>query len=443
MVSKENSGIIMTIELLIIFFIIFLWINSGLEALSQLTRGRVRKLENENSNLAQKAERWFDGKTAYQIVFKIILFFNIAVIASLLFEIFHNTTFYRYFSNSKETSIFWYIIPHIVIAAVVTVLLIVLAETLARFFVAKYDIYILKITMPLIKLLHYTLLYPFVLFINAVKHKVQHSQSTEEDDITTTEDEIMSLIENDSSSGLDDNSLEEDERQMIKGIFELNNTDVKEIMTPRVDVIAIPSTASIDAAIKLFIESGHSRIPVYFKTIDEIAGIILVKDFLIQEECIGKTLSELSHKPIFVPETKQIGELLDDLKGSHNHFSVIIDEYGGTAGIVTLEDILEEIVGEIHDEHETIEESAPHFADDGSVIMDARTMIDEVNEILNLKLPEDEDVDTIGGFLCSRLGKIPEPGAETTIDNSLNIKVLEADKRRVMTLKLKVISSSE
>ena len=145
---------------------------------------------------------------------------------------------------------------------------------------------------------------------------------------------------------------------------------------------------------------------------------------------------------MFVPETKQIGELLDDLKGSHNHFSVVIDEYGGTAGIVTLEDILEEIVGEIRDEHEATEESAPHFTDDGSVIMDARTMIDEVNEILNLKLPENEDVDTIGGFLCSRLGKIPESGLEITIDNSLNIKVLKADKRRVLTLQLKNINNT-
>ena len=431
----------MIFEILIFFLITFLWFIAGWEAFSQLTRGRIRKLENEDSVLAKKVEKWFEKKAAYQVVYKIILFFNIAVLASLIFDISHNTIFYKYFSCNLSSFSFKCVIPHILIAAMITVFLVILAEIITRIFVVKYDIQTLKATMPLISLLHYTLLYPFVLFINFIKQKVQRSQNIEEDDITTTEDEILSLLENDSTSGFDDNSLEEEEKQMIKGIFELNDTDVKEIMTPRVDVIAIPSTASIEEAVRLFIESGHSRIPVYLKTIDEITGIILARKFLNTESIAGKTLSELSHKPIFVPETKEIGDLLDDLKGSHNHFSVIIDEYGGTAGIVTLEDILEEIVGEIHDEHETVEESTLHFTDDGSVIMDARTLVDEVNEILKIKLPEDDDVDTIGGFLCSRLGKIPEPGLETTIDNFLNIKVLKADKRRVLTLQLKAIDN--
>ena len=432
----------MIIETLIFFIITFLWIISGWEAFSQLTRGRIRKLENENSILAQKVEKWFENKAAYQIVYKIILFFNIAIIASLLFDISHNSVLSMHFSYSQASSTFWYIILHIFISAVLTVFLVILAEIVTRFFVIKYDIQTLKTTMPLIMLLHYTLLYPFVIFINFVRLKVKRSQNIEEDDITTTEDEILSLLENDSTSGFDDNSLEEEEKQMIKGIFELNDTDVKEIMTPRVDVVAISSTSSIESAVKVFIDSGHSRIPVYLKTVDEISGIILAKDFLDTDNITGKNLTQLTHKPIFVPETKQIGDLLDDLKGSHNHFSVIIDEYGGTAGIVTLEDILEEIVGEIHDEHETVEESTIIFTDDGSVIMDARTLIDEVNEILKIKLPEDDDVDTIGGFLCSKLGKIPEPGLETTIDNFLNIKVLKADKRRVLTLQLKVIDSA-
>jgi len=435
----------MIIEILIFFLITFLWTISGWEAFSQLTRGRIRKLESENSIFAQKAEEWLENKAAYQIVYRIILFFNIAIIASLIFDIFHKTKLYKYFSVSLSLPYlaFWHIILHIFIAAIITVFLVILVEIVARIFIIKYDVRILKITMPLIRLLHYTLLYPFVIFIKFIKQKLQSSQNIEEDDITTTEDEILSLLENNSTSSTDENSLEEEEKQMIKSIFELNDTDVKEIMTPRVDVIAISSVASIEQAITLFMQSGHSRIPVYLETIDEIIGIILAKDFLDTDNIAGKSLPQLSHKPIFVPETKQIGELLENLRNSHNHFSVIIDEYGGTAGIVTLEDILEEIVGEIHDEHETAEESVFHFTDDDSVIMDARTMIDEVNELLKIKLPEDEEVDTIGGFLCRRLGEIPEPGVETTIDNSLNIKVLKADKRRVLTLQLKVVKKTE
>ena len=343
-------------------------------------------------------------------------------------------------SDRTETiSAFWYIIPHIAAAAIITVVLVILTETVARFFVVRYDIQTLRTIMPLIKFLHCVFLYPFVMFINFIRRKVQRSKSIEEDDITTTEDEILSLLESDSASSSDDTSIEEDEKQMIKGIFELNDTDVKEIMTPRVDVVGIPSVASLEDATKLFIKSGHSRIPIYQNTIDEITGIILAKDFLNAENIAGKSLAQLAHKPIYIPESKQIGDLLDDFKGSHNHLSVIIDEYGGTAGIVTLEDVLEEIVGEIHDEYEAKKESTFSFADDGSVVMDARTLIDEVNEILKINLPEDDDVDTIGGFLCSKLGKIPEVGEETTIDNIINIKVLDADRRRVMKLQLKVI----
>ena len=433
----------MSINFLIFFLITFLWIISGWQAFIQLTRGRIRKIENENTALAKKIEKWFEHKSVYQIVYKILLFFNVAIIASLCFDISQNSVFYKHVSSSQAFSIFWYILPHVIVAVIITVLLIILAEIIAKIIVNKYDVQILKTTMPLIRLLYCTFLYPFVIFINYINKKVQSSQNIEEDDIITTEDEILSLLENDPHSGVVDSSLEEDEKQMIKGIFELNNTDVTEIMTPRVDVIAIPSTSSIDVAINIFIESGHSRIPVYLETIDEITGIILAKDFLNTDNIVGKELSQLSHMPMFVPETKRIDELLDDLKGSHNHFSVVIDEYGGTAGIVTMEDILEEIVGEIRDEHEATEESAHRFMDDGSVIVDARTMIDEVNEILNLKLPEDEDVDTIGGFLCSKLGKIPEQGLETTIDKSLNIKVLKADKRRVLTLQLKAVNSKK
>ena len=430
----------MIIEILVFFLITFLWFISGWEAFANLTKGRTRRLESENKALFKKVEKWHKNKSAYQIVYKFILFFNIAIIASLVFALSQNIIKYTIYTGASTS--FWYIMPHIIVAAIITLILVILTEIIARFFVIKYGIQTLKITMPLVKLLYYTLLYPFVMFIDVTKQKIQRSQNDEEEDITTTEDEILSLLENDSTSNKDESSLEEEEKQMIKGIFDLNDTDVKEIMTPRVDVIALSSKASLEKAIKLFIESGHSRIPIYQNTIDEISGIILAKDFLDTQNIEGKDLTQLSHKPIYIPETKQIDDLLDDLRGSHNHFSVIIDEYGGTAGIVTLEDILEEIVGEIHDEYEPKKESTFYFTDDGSAVMDARTLIDEVNEILKIDLPEDEDVDTIGGFLCSKLGKIPEPGEETTIANILNVKVLKADKRRVLTLELKVIDKT-
>jgi len=431
----------MFIEFLILFLITFLWIISGREALSKLSRGRIRKIENENRDLGKKVEVWFKNKTSFLTVFKIILFFNISILATLVFSRFLKV--FTYPGKTGYIVTLWHITPHVIAAIIITLVLVILAETIAKFLVIRYDIQTLRTIMPFIKFFHYIILYPFIIFINLIKTRIQRYQKSEDEDITTTEDEILSLLESDSESKHKETALEEEERQMIKGIFELNDTDVKEVMTPRVDVVAIPSSAPLEDATKLFIESGHSRIPIYQNTIDEISGIILAKDFLNAENISGKTLTQLSHKPIYIPETKPIGDLLNEFKGTHNHFSVIIDEYGGTAGIVTLEDILEEIVGEIHDEYEPEKEWTYSIADNGSVVMDARTLIDEVNEILKINLPEDDDVDTIGGFLCSKLGKIPEPGEETTIDDILNIKVLEADRRRVMKLQLKVIDNAK
>ncbi|MCP4177408.1 MAG: HlyC/CorC family transporter [bacterium] len=422
----------MPIDFLIFFILIFLWFASAWDSFMKLTKGRVRKIELENKKLAKKLESWLNNSYIYQIIFKFINYFIITIITLLILD--YLNTNYNLNSNIN------YLIIPLLTAVIVTILLVIISELLIKNFVIKYDIKILIFTMPLIKLLNYSLLYPIVKLINFLYKQFFNTKPKNEEEKVSTEEEILSLLENDDSPEENKNSLEEDEKQMIKGIFELDDTTVKEIMTPRVDVKAIPVSANIDQALKLFISSGHSRIPTYQNSVDEITGIILAKDFLDINKIKNSTLEEMSHKPIYIPETKSTGELLDELKGSHNHFSVVIDEYGGTAGIVTLEDILEEIVGEIHDEHESNRESEPYFTKDGSIILDARVPIDELNEILKIKLPEDDDVDTIGGLICSQLGKIPEPDEELILKNMLNIKILKSDKRRVMTLKVRLIN---
>ena len=188
------------------------------------------------------------------------------------------------------------------------------------------------------------------------------------------EDEILDMMEDQP-----DSDLEEGEKRMIKGIFDLPNTSVKEIMTPRVDIEALPLTATVADAKKLIIESGHSRIPVYGRSIDEIRGVIYAKDFIRVTDDKQK-LQRLIRTPIFVPETKAVDELLDEIKRSHNHFAVIIDEYGGTSGIVTFEDIIEEIVGDVRDEFDRQEEAEEksQLMPDGSVVIEARTSISDV-----------------------------------------------------------------
>ena len=195
----------------------------------------------------------------------------------------------------------------------------------------------------------------------------------------------------------------------------------------------------MEDAKKCFVESGHSRIPIYARTVDEIKGIIYAKDFIDQKRIEGKTLDQLAHIPIFVPESKEVGELLEEFKRLHNHFAVVIDEYGGTSGIITFEDIIEEIIGDVQDEYDSDKEDKqkPQLMPDGSIVMEARTPVVCVNEIMESELPESDDADTIGGIICSKLGRIPDPGECFRFAGSLiGVEILKADERKIHLLKL-------
>ena len=427
----------MEINILIVITIITLFIIAGWEAINQVSWGKLRRLEAENNKKARCVENWLKNKSSYITVFRILLFFLVSIIASLVFEVSHEYLL-QLLSFLKEQHNLLIVLMHVIPAIIITFVLIVLTESILRLFVMKYDIEVLTLVMPFIKFMNVTLLYPILLFIRVILKIIKRSHSIDEDK-PSTEDEIMSLIDNNYNKNDDENSLEEDEKQMIKGVFELDDTIVREIMTPRVDVIALPIKAEIQEAIDLFIESGYSRIPVYYSTVDEISGIILAKDFLDKVALENKALEELVYKPIYIPETKSTLALLNEFKGSCNHFSVVIDEYGGTAGIITMEDILEEIVGEIYDEHETEEEIVPQLNKDGSAVIEARTLVDEIEELFSIKLPDNEDVDTIGGLVSAKFGRIPEPDEEINLENILKVKVLKADKRRVLTLKIKKV----
>jgi magnesium and cobalt transporter len=294
--------------------------------------------------------------------------------------------------------------------------------------------------MPFIKILRFSLFFPLVFLLEKMRIRIDKWQmQDDEEERSTTEDEILSLVEHDETEG-DDASLEDDEKRMIKGVFDLDKTNVREIMTPRVDIKGIPKDADIQAAIELFIESGHSRIPVYDQNIDNIKGILYAKDLLDRQKIKGKSLLELSRPPIFIPETKEVGDLLEEIQKTRKHFAVVIDEYGGTAGIVTLEDIIEEIVGEIRDEYDINEDDSPMHTKlpDGSFIFDGRTLIDDVNAVLDIHIPDTEDVDTIGGFICGELGHIPCSGEKLKASgDQLEIEVLKADRKKILKVKIK------
>ena len=227
--------------------------------------------------------------------------------------------------------------------------------------------------------------------------------------------------------------VKEEEREMIEGIFDLGETNVREIMVPLVDVVAVPEEATVEEAVARIRESGHSRLPVYRERIDHVIGIVTALD-LLQRGATEEGVKALLRPAYYVPETKRIDELLRELQRQRIQLAVVVDEYGGSEGIVSVEDVVEEIVGEIEDEHER-QPSTLTSLPDGSYLVAARLGIDELNEALEWDVPK-KDYETVGGLILSALGRIPRPG-EQVILGRYELSVVDADERRILKVKVK------
>ena len=215
--------------------------------------------------------------------------------------------------------------------------------------------------------------------------------------------------------------VESGERQMIHSVFALGDTIAREVMVPRTDMVWIESTKTLRQAMLLFLRSGFSRIPVIGESVDDVLGIVYLKDTVRRSqgnpEADDLPVAEIMRGATFVPESKPVDDLLSEMQAARTHLVIVVDEYGGTAGLVTIEDILEEIVGEITDEYD--DERPPiQTLDDGSVRVAARVPIEDLSELFDVDLPTDE-VETVGGLLAQALGRVPIPGAEATVDGLL------------------------
>ena len=246
-----------------------------------------------------------------------------------------------------------------------------------------------------------------------------------------TEAQIMLQVDVAEEEGV----LEEDEGEMIRSIFEFGDTAAREVMVPRIDVKAVPETATLAESVDLAIVTGHSRIPVFRETIDDITGIFYVKDSLrfFREGRLDIRVREVMRQPHFVPETKKVDDLLSEMQSRRVHVAIIVDEYGGTAGLLTIEDILEEIVGEIQDEFDA-EEAHVQQVSEHEVVVDALMTLDDVNDLLSLRL-EEEDVDTLGGLVYSRLGRVPQQGDEVD-DGGARLIVDEVEGNRINKVRI-------
>ncbi|MBN1217351.1 MAG: HlyC/CorC family transporter [Anaerolineae bacterium] len=246
-----------------------------------------------------------------------------------------------------------------------------------------------------------------------------------------TEEDLLTYVDASEEGG----ALKKDEKAMIYSIFNLDDTLAREIMVPRIDVVAIEVETSLMAALDAILEAGHSRVPVYRDNIDNVVGILYAKDLLAYWRDGGEpgSVQSLLREVYYVPETKPVSELLRELQKKKVHIAIVVDEYGGMAGLVTIEDILEEIVGEIQDEYDS-EEFFMERISDNEYIFNARADLDDINTIMSIDLPTDES-DTLGGLVYAMLGRVPEVG-DFVEAFGFRLTVLTVEGRRIGTVKI-------
>ena len=255
-----------------------------------------------------------------------------------------------------------------------------------------------------------------------------------------TEEDIISFVNVGNAEGI----IEEDEKEMIHSIVTLGETSAKEVMTPRTSMLAFEATKTINEVWDEIIDNGFSRIPIYEETIDNIVGILYVKDLMehIKNNELNLPIKQFIRSAYFVPETKSIIEILKEFRGLKVHIAMVLDEYGGVVGLVTIEDLIEEIVGEIRDEYDDEEESFFKKIADNEYEVDAMTDIETINKDLELELPISEDYESLGGLIVTTTGKICEVGDEVQIDN-IYLKVLEVDKMRVSKVFIRILEKEK
>jgi len=281
--------------------------------------------------------------------------------------------------------------------------------------------------------LFYYLFLPFSVIFDFLARILSVSFGVDRDKFSLTEEELRTLVD----VGEEKGALQKDEKEMIHSIFEMSETIAREIMVPRTDMVIIEKDATLNQVLALVKENLHSRIPVYDQSVDNIVGILYLKDLLPllrKRKLDDFDLTKIIHTAYYVPEQKKINELLREFQKERIHMAIVVDEYGGTSGLVTLEDVIEEIVGEIQDEYD---KEVPLFSriNDHTFMVNASMQIDEINEELGLELPAEEGVDTLAGFLLGRFGSVPK-SKEKTVFNGYEFVIEKATKKRIEMVKI-------
>ncbi len=326
---------------------------------------------------------------------------------------------------------------------IMTLLVLVFGEVIPKNLAAAHAEGWAMFIAPFIQFIS-VILTPIVFLLTKLSDTVvRFSKKNEEEDPTLTEDEFKILV----NVGQEEGVFDESESEMINSIMEFDETYVKAIMVPRIDIVAVDVDDTINDALRLIRDGGHSRIPAFEDSIDNIVGILYAKDIFehLDADFNELKVKELIRDAYYIPETKKVSDLLNELRLKKVHMAIILDEYGGTNGLVTIEDLIEEIIGDIQDEYD-VEEDLIVMHSDNQLIADARAPIGDVEEAFDIELDEeileDSEADSIGGLAFENLGGIPEVGDEVTVDR-FHIRIADVSGRRITKVEVTLLPPAE
>lgn len=435
--ADPSSSLFLAVGTVLFFLLLVLSASfSGAEtALTSMTKLRVKRLFTEGDSRYGKLELWLLNPRRYLTTILIgnnVVNVAVSILASLLARGYLQAFGLPDSSATASAAAF----------LVVTFFLLTFGEIVPKNYCKEHAV---DISLLVIHPLEWTyrLLKPFVVFfvfISSIVIRMTGGKTIRELPLLT-EDEIRTLIEVSEREGV----LEQGEREMIHSIIDFGDRLVQEIMTPRVDIKALDAEdQTLEDARRVVVESGHSRILVYKHDLDQSLGILYAKDLLVErdEPGDGAILQSLLRPCMVVPKGKRVNDLLQAFRSEKTHIAVVVDEYGCTAGIVTIEDVLEEIVGDIQDEFDS-EQPPYEVQPDGAILLDAKINLDELESELGIKLELPEmEFETLGGFITSHLGEVPEVGAEFTFE-AYSFTILAGDIRKIDRVRMLEVGSAD
>ncbi len=425
----EDSSFSLLITLLLFLEV---WLTLSYAALTNVRTNRLKEQADEGNKAAGRmllvvTEQMPQVQLTYQFS-KLLLHMAIAVLAFLwLSEVLAPTT-------TVPVGLIY-----IVVYAAMAIVLLLIGDLVPESIGAQYAETLARFIWPAFRLL-YLLMRPVVWLLLVSGRLVSSAFGSGGKVSQVTEEEIMTLVDAGHTGG----TIEEEEREMIFSVLQLDETYAREVMTPRMDIVALNVNTSIQDALAKFIESGFSRIPVYEESVDNIIGLLYAKDLLkiwLENNGDNTSIRDLLRPAYFVPESKRIDELLKELQSQKVHMAIVVDEYGGTAGLVTIENLVEEIIGDIQDEYDKDEEAEYTQLGDNEWMVDASIDLDDFNNLCQVGLPTDES-DTLGGYIFVQLGRLPTVG-ETIETSQLELRVDSLEGRRIRKVYVRRLSPDE